>query len=153
MQAVVNATEAVVTAVVKGLMAVGKTVMDVALAAVSFAVATATKVFKALINAGKKVADILTALAGRAVSALRTAVEALLNMGLALSTLVADIVTSVAEGFRRGFFEGLIALGKAPLLLLKAAAQVSVSVLLLAVASIFEILGASGLAAPRAGRG
>jgi len=141
LQAVVNATEAVVTAVVKGLMALGKTVLDVALAAVSFAVATATKVFKALINAGKKVADILTALAGRAVSALRTAVEALLNMGLALSSLVADIVTSVAEGFRRGFFEGLIALGKAPLLLLKAAAQVSVSVLLLAVASIFEILG------------
>ncbi|HRH17130.1 MAG TPA: hypothetical protein PLS22_06715 [Aquabacterium sp.] len=141
LQAVVNATEAVVTTVVKGLIALGKTVLDVALAAVSFAVATATKVFKALINAGKKVADILTALAGRAVSALRTAVEALLNMGLALSTLVADIVTSVAEGFRRGFFEGLIALGKAPLLLLKAAAQVSVSVLLLAVASIFEILG------------
>ena len=141
LQAVANATEAVITTVVKGLIALGKTVLDVALAAVSFAAATATKVFKALINAGKKVADILTALAGRAVSALRTAVEALLNMGLALSSLVADIVTSVAEGFRRGFFEGLIALGKAPLLLLKAAAQVSVSVLLLAVASIFEILG------------
>jgi hypothetical protein len=45
------------------------------------------------------------------------------------------------KAFRRGFFEGLIALGKAPLQLLKAAAEVSVSVLLLAFAVLLEVLG------------
>ena len=74
-------------------------------------------------------------------SALRTAMEALLAMGISLASLVKDIVTGVAEAFRRGFFEGLVALGKAPLQLLKAAAEASVSVLLLAFAVILEMCG------------
>jgi hypothetical protein len=81
------------------------------------------------------------ALAGRAVSAMRTALEALLAMGIALASLVSDIVTGIAAAFRRGFFEGLVALGKAPLQLLKAAAEVSVSVLLLAFAVVMEMCG------------
>lgn len=141
LSAVANAAEAVVNAVVKGLVALGKTVADVVLAAVSFAATATARVFKAVLALGKKIADILIALAGRTLSALRTAVEALLNMGMALATVISEIVVNVAEGFRRGFFEGLIALGKAPLQLLKAAAEASVSVLLLAVAVIFEICG------------
>jgi hypothetical protein len=54
---------------------------------------------------------------------------------------VKDVVTGVAAAFRRGFFEGLAASGRAPLQLLKAAAETSVSVLLLAFAVVLEMCG------------
>jgi hypothetical protein len=98
-------------------------------------------IIDALIAAGSKVLQMLATLAGRAVSALRTALEALLAMGIALASLVRDIVTRVAAAFRRGFFEGLVALGKTPLQLLKAAAEASVSVLLLAFAVVMDMCG------------
>jgi len=98
-------------------------------------------VFTALLALGQKLASLLVALAGRALSALRTALEALLAMGIALAELVGNICVGVAAAFRRGFFEGLIALGKAPLQLLKAAVEFKVSIALLAFAVILEICG------------
>jgi len=115
--------------------------IEAVLAVVGQTVTVLKAVFGALIAAGRKVVQILVALAGRAVSALRTALEALLTMGISLASLAKDIVTGVAQAFRRGFFEGLVALGKAPLQLLKAAAEMSVSVLLLAFAVVLEMCG------------
>lgn len=131
----------VVKAVLNALFALGRTLAEIVIAAASQAVAITTGIFKALVALGKKVADFLIALAGRAVSALRTALQALLAMGITLANIIKDIVLSVAEGFRRGFFEGLIALGKTPLLILKAAAEISASVLLLAFAVVIELFG------------
>ena len=127
--------------VVQALIAVGRTVAELVQTVAGMAVSAAKAVFTALIDAGQKLATILTSLAGRALSALRTALEALLAMGKSLALLVAEICQGVGEAFRRGFFEGLIALGKAPLLLLKAAAETSVSVLLLAFAVVLELCG------------
>ncbi|EHR71133.1 hypothetical protein BurJ1DRAFT_2294 [Burkholderiales bacterium JOSHI_001] len=127
--------------VVQALIAIGRTVAELVQTVATMAVSAAKAVFTALMAAGQKLVNILTALAGRALSALRTALEALLAMGQSLAALVAEICQGVGEAFRRGFFEGLVALGKAPLLLLKAAAETSVSVLLLAFAVVMELFG------------
>jgi hypothetical protein len=58
-----------------------------------------------------------------------------------LAAVVKDICEGVAEGFRRGFFEGLVALGKAPLKILEAAAQTSLALLLLAGTVVIELFG------------
>jgi hypothetical protein len=134
-------TAATVKSIVQTLLALGKSLAELVLAVVGQAVTVVKTVFTALVAAGRKVVEILVALARRAVSALRTALEALLAMGVSLASLVKDIVTGVAEAFRRGFFEALVALGKAPLQLLKAAAEVSVAVLLLALAVVLEMCG------------
>lgn len=127
--------------VVQALLALGRTVAVLVQTVVAQAVSVAKAVFTALLALGHKVVTFLVALAGRTLSALRTALEALLAMGLSLASLVKDICLGVGEAFRRGFFEGLIALGKAPLQLLKAAAEAGVSVLLLAFAVLLEVLG------------
>jgi hypothetical protein len=132
---------ATVKSIVQTLIALGKSVADIVVSVAGQALAVVKAAFAALVAAGRKVVEILVALAGRAVSALRTAMEALLAMGISLASLVKDIVTGVAEAFRRGFFEGLVALGKAPLQLLKAAAEAGVSVLLLAFAVVLEMCG------------
>jgi hypothetical protein len=139
--AVASAAVSVVQGVVKALLDLGKQLADIVLAAVSQAVAVATAVFKALIALGKKVADVLVTLAGRALSAVRTALEALLNMGITLANIIKDVAASVAAGFQRGFFEGLVALGKGFLQILKAAAETSVAVVLLAFTSLLELAG------------
>jgi len=128
-------------AIVQALLAMSKSLAEIVLAVVGEAMAVMKAVFAALIAAGRKLVDILGALADRAVSALRTALEALLAMGATLVDVVKDIVTGVAQAFRRGFFEGLVALGKAPLQLLKAAAETSAAVLLLAFAVVLEMCG------------
>lgn len=130
-----------VRVVVQTLLALGRTVAQMVSAVVGQALAVVQAIFTALVALGRKVAEILAALVGRAVSALRTALEALLAMGFTLAQLVADICTGVVESFRRGFFEGLIALGKAPLQILKAAAETSVAILLLAFAVLLELFG------------
>ncbi len=132
---------ATVKSIVQTLIGLGKSVADIVIAVAGQALAVVKAVFAALVAAGRKVVEIVVALAGRAVSALRTAMEALLAMGISLASLVKDIVTGVAEAFRRGFFEGLVALGKAPLQLLKAAAEAGVSILLLAFAVVLEMCG------------
>ena len=134
-------TAAAVKSVVQVLLALGHALADIVIAVAGQALTVVRAVFTALVAAGRKVAQILVALAGRALSALRTGLEALLAMGVSLVTLVKDIVTGVGEAFRRGFFEGLVALGKAPLQLLKAAAETGVSVLLLAFGVVLEMCG------------
>lgn len=132
---------ATVKIVVQALLAIGRTVAELVLTVAAQAVAVAKAILGALLAAGRKLAEFLVAVAGRAVALLRTVMEALLALNTTLGVLVAEICTQVAEGFRQGFFQGLVMLGKTPLMLLKAAAEASVSVLLLAFAVVLEMSG------------
>jgi hypothetical protein len=132
---------ATVKAIVQALLALGKSLADIVIAAVNEALAVAKAVFTALVAAGKKVVQILVALEKRTLSALRTALEALLAMGVSLADLVRDIVNGVAAAFHRNFFEGLVALGKAPLQILKAAVEAKASIPLVAFGVILEMFG------------
>ncbi len=143
-QILVDAADAVASAaagVVHALLALGKSVSDMVAAVAGQALSVVSAVFGALIAAGKKAQEILVALAGRSISVLRTGLEALLAINVNLAEVVKQVVTSVAEGFRRGFFEGLLALGKAPLEILRAAAESAAAVVLLSFGLLLEIFG------------
>jgi phage-related protein len=87
------------------MRSLGKSLKDLVTAVVGETLTVMTKVFRALINIGRKSVDILIALSGRTVSVLRTALSALISLNVSLASMVADIVTGVAQAFRRGFFE------------------------------------------------
>lgn len=130
-----------VKAVISALIALGKKAADMVVAIANQAMAIMKAVFTAMLAAGIKLVEILVGLCGRTLSAIRTAMEAMVAMKISLALLVGNICTGVLAEFRRGFFEGLIALGKAPLELIKAAAEYRVSCALLAFSVILEMFG------------
>lgn len=130
-----------VNGVVQALLALGKSLPDIVGAAVGQTLSIVTKVFGALIAIGRKSQEILVSLGGRAVSVLRTAFHGLMLVGVSLATIMNDIFTGVAQAFRRSFLEGLLALGKTPFQIVKAAVETAVSIGLLAFALLLEILG------------
>jgi len=139
--AVALAAAAVVKAVVEVLIQLGRKLADIVLSIVTLAANAVRAILSAILALGYKVIDILFTVAGRALSAIRTVLEALLAMGVSLGNLLVDICEGIAQAFRRGFFEGLVALGKAPLQILKAAFEVKASLVLLAFAVLMEMFG------------
>lgn len=141
LQATAQLAAASAKVVVAALLAIGRTLAELVQTVAGIAVAVAKVVFTALLALGKKVLDILVALGDRTLSAYRTALEAVLAMGVSLALLTADICTGVAEAFRAGFFEGLLALGKTPLQLLKAVMEVKSAYGLIAFTILLQVLG------------
>lgn len=130
-----------VKAVVKALAGAGRSVAEIMREAVKFASNALKAAAQALWQATKKLADILVSIARKAASIIRTVLEGLLAVGVQLVAAVREICAKVAGGFRKGFFEGLIALGKTPLAILKAALKAGGAILGLAVAVFMEIWG------------
>jgi hypothetical protein len=168
--AVASQVASVVRATIRALVQLGRQVREIVDAVVSLAVGAVEQVFKALQLAGKKLtevakeiarftgevlkkmvvgaykafrqaADILITFMKDQLSTLRMVLEGLLAAGLQLGRAVADIVTHVAEQFRKGFFQGLIALGKSPFLIMKAALETTGGVAALALAVLLDVLG------------
>lgn len=131
----------VVKSAVKALLAAGRRIADVLSQAIRLAANALKQVVQALYQLGKKVAEILASVASAALSITRTVLEGLFAIGVQLVDAVASICTGVVEQFRKGFFQGLIALGKVPLEIIKAAAKAGGAVLGLAVAVIMELFG------------
>lgn len=126
---------------VNGAIALGFNVAQILAGVAQHALASLKKVVNALIAAGRKVGEVLAAAANLAVSVTRTVLEALIASGVTFAKIVGGIVTDVAAQFRKGFFEGLIALGKAPLEILRAAAEIGFALTALAFAVLLEVLG------------
>ena len=127
--------------IVEVLLALGKSLAEIVAAATNLALAAIKAVFGALLALGKKVVEILVALTNRSLSALRAALEGLLAMGVSLVMLVGDILSGVEQAFHRSFFEGLVALGKTPLQLMKAAIEARASLALLGFGAVLELCG------------
>jgi hypothetical protein len=125
----------------KGLQLAGKKLAEVAKEIVRFAGETLKKMVVGLYKAFRQAADILIAFMKDQLSTVRMVLEGLLAAGLQLGRAVADIVTHVAEQFREGFFKGLIALGKSPFLIMKAALETAGGVAALALATLLDVLG------------
>jgi hypothetical protein len=139
--AAVNLAAGALEQVFKGLQLAGKKLAEVAREIVRFTGQTLKKVVEGLYKAFRQAADILIAFMKDQLSTLRMVLEGLLAAGLQLGRAVADIVTHVAEQFREGFFKGLIALGKSPLLIMKAALETAGGVAGLALATLLDVLG------------
>jgi hypothetical protein len=98
-------------------------------------------VLRAMVGAGISVGEILTAVAKNLPDATRTTLEGMLKIGLRLTDIVRSVLMDVQEGFRKGLVESLVALGRSPLEVLKAAAETGPAALFLAVTVFFEIWG------------
>ncbi len=130
-----------VSATIGALLKMNKTLSQLTSAALACTAPVVRATFNGFIAQGYKLQDILGALAGRTVSALHMGLDALLTIGMTLRNLVTEVVTSVAEHFRRGFFEGLIALGTTPLQIVKTASEVSSEAALAAFTAVIELFG------------
>ena len=95
----------------------------------------------ALVQIGTTVANIVVNFAGRSLDGIRTALEALLAEGIRLATIIREICRHVSEEMRKGFIEGLIAVGKAPLTLLEEAAKSGTAITLATFSVLLEIWG------------
>jgi hypothetical protein len=137
----VNMAVGALEQVFKGLQMAGKALAEVARGIAHFVGQTLKKMVEGLYRAFRAAADILIAFMRDQLSTLRMVLEGLLAAGLQLGQAVADIVTHVAEQFRKGFFEGLIALGKSPFLIMKAALETAGGVAGLAFATLLDVLG------------
>jgi hypothetical protein len=131
----------VLSTVLKAILAAGRKVAEVLAHAVRLAANALKEVVQALYKLGKKVGEILVSVASCAASIIRTVLEGLFKVGAQLVDAVVAVCTGIAEGFRKGFFQGLIAIGKAPLEILKAAAKAAGAVVGLALAVIMEVFG------------
>ncbi|MDY7233291.1 hypothetical protein [Hyalangium rubrum] len=168
--AVANQVSSVIHATLKALVQLGRQVREIVDAAVNLAAGALEQIFKGLQLAGKKLtevvqgivhlagqtlkrmveglykvfrtaADIVVAFMKDQLSTIRMVLEGLLAAGLQLGQAVTDIVTHVAEQFRKGFFQGLIALGKSPVLIMKAALETAGGVAGLAFATLLDVIG------------
>jgi hypothetical protein len=137
----VNMAVGALEQVFKGLQLAGKKLAEVVGGMVHLAGQTLKRMVQAAYKTFRVAADILVAFMRDQLSTLRMVLEGLLAAGLQLSQAVADIVIHVAQQFRKGFFEGLIALGKSPLMIMKAALETVGAVAGLAFATLLDVLG------------
>ncbi|HWZ42313.1 MAG TPA: hypothetical protein VNW97_02505 [Candidatus Saccharimonadales bacterium] len=131
----------VVKTAVNAMLAAGLKVAAVLTEAVKLAAKALQQVVQALYQLGKKAGEILSSVASTAVSIIHTVLQGLFQIGVQLADAVVAICQNVLEGFRKGFFQGLIALGKTPLEIVKAAAKGAGAVVGLALAVIMEVFG------------
>ncbi|QRN97904.1 hypothetical protein JRI60_02130 [Archangium violaceum] len=165
-----KAGEAAIRATVRALVELGRKVREVLAAAGAWSTAALEQLFRGLKAAGSKLAevagevarftgtairrmveglykaylqarDILVAFMKDQLSTLRMVLEGLLAAGLQLGKAITSIVQDVAEQFRKGFFQGLIALGKSPFLIMKEALATTGAVAALAFATLLDVLG------------
>lgn len=141
LNALVNQAAAVFQAAVRGLLEAGRTVANVLADVYATTAKLIKKTVQALYQIGKTVEEILVTVVRRAAGIVQTVLEALLTIGVRLAVAVATIVTDIVESFRDDFFRGLLALGKAPLDILKAALEAGGAILALSVAVFMEIWG------------
>jgi hypothetical protein len=134
-------TAAVAQTVVKALIGEGKTVTDIVVTVSTKAVSVARAVFQALIGIGRKVVEILKAVAGRTLSTIQTVYEGLIAVGVTVGTIAVTVLENIEAGFHKSFFEGLVAIGKGLLQILRAVAEVKLIALPMAFAVVTEMCG------------
>ena len=102
----------VVKKALRALQQLHHTVSDVIDAAAELLPNELKKVVRALVQLGTSSVNIIVSFSNRTLDGIRTALEALATEGIRLMTVIRDICRHVAEEIRKGFIEGLIALGK-----------------------------------------
>jgi hypothetical protein len=126
---------------VEGLLEAGRTVGEILHEALAKGREALMKFVRGVLEAGRKAGEVLVAFMKDQLSTLRMVLEGLLAAGVQLAQAITAIVTDVAEQFRKGFFQGLIALGKSPFLIMKEALTTTGAVAALALATLLDVLG------------
>jgi uncharacterized protein with HEPN domain len=139
--AIANGTVSAMTAVIQGVVAAKQKLSKIVAEIRRFVGEKLRKLVQALYQAVKKVGEILVEFARDALGTIRTVLEGLFAAGVSLGAAIKSIVTDVGEAFRKGFFQGLIALAKSPALIMGEALKFAGSVAALAFAVLLEVLG------------
>jgi len=124
-----------------GMVAAGRKFADMIKEVVKFTGTQLRNLVQALYTATKKLGELLVAFAKNTVSAIRTVLEGLFAAGVTLGNAIKAIVTDVVEGFRKGFFQGLIAMGKAAGKIMLEALKFTGAVAALAFSALLEVFG------------
>ncbi len=127
--------------VVRAIIMAGKTVLRIMMDAVKLGIRALKKVVQALYKIGRKVGEILKTVITRGFSIIRTTLEGLLAIGMQLVHAVKSIFTDIVAGFRKGFLQGLLAIVKSPLKILKEAAKAGGAIIALAFSAFMEMWG------------
>lgn len=131
----------IIKSAISAILQAGRKLFQIMADAVRMAAKALKKVVQALYKLGKKIGDILKTIVKRGLSIIRTTLEGLFAIGVQLVKAVGSIFRDIAAGFRKGFLQGLLAIVKSPLKILKAALSAAGSVLALAFAAFMEMWG------------
>jgi len=138
---VVKKSFSIIKSAISAILQAGRKLYHIMADAVKMVANALKKVVQALYKLGKKIGDILKTIVTRGLSIIRTTLEGLFAIGVNLVKAVGSIFKDIAEGFRKGFLQGLLAIVKSPLKILKAAASAAGAVLSLAFAAFMEMWG------------
>lgn len=131
----------------------GKGLADILTTAVELPLKDVVNLVGSLVDEiGKSVTVILEEAKKLGKKALGKLVEALITLKQSVTAVVnwvykksyktiASIIKNIQESFRKGFFEGLIALGKSPLKLLQASFELAMEVGVITFTALLEIFG------------
>lgn len=125
----------------RALQKLHNTVADIIDAAAGLLPDELKAVVRGLLKINTKVVDVIVNFANRTLDATQTALEALLLEGVRMMTVVNAICRHVAKEMRKGFFEGLIALGMGAVEILEEAAKSGAAISLAAFSVLLEIWG------------
>jgi hypothetical protein len=127
--------------VIAALRELGKSFTEIVASVVGTVAARVHAVVKAVMAAGAKIGQVLAAVAGRVVNAIRTVLEGVFQAAATLAAVVRSVCQEIATGFRRGFIEGLLAMGRGAVQILEAALLTGLSLVGVAFAVLAEIWG------------
>lgn len=130
-----------VVSVVKGLITAGRKLGEVLREVVRYTGSALKKLVAATYKGFRKAGAILAAFAKDQFNTIRMVLDGLLGAGLQLGKAIVAIVKNVGSEFRKGFFQGLVALGKSPLLIMKEALKAAGGIAALAFAALLDVLG------------
>ena len=138
---VVRKSFSIIKSAISAILQAGRKLFHIMADAVRMAANALKKVVQALYKLGKKVGEILKTIVTRGLSIIRTTLEGLFAIGMQLVKAVGAIFKDIAAGFRKGFLQGLLAIVKSPLKILKAAAKAAGAVIALVFSAFMELWG------------
>jgi len=137
----IRETTGIIREAVSQMIKAGKKVADIVREAARYTGSLLGKAIQAIYGAVRRTAEILQQFARRAVGTIRMVLEGLFRAGLSFGRAVGDILRNVGRGFQKGFFQGLLALGKSVADIMVEALKLGGALVALALSTILDILG------------
>jgi len=141
LSAAVNKASAAVREIVRGLKAAGRTVAHILTAVFKYTGRHLTRMVKGFYQAIKDPVGVLKRFALSKLNTIRMVLDGLFKAGLNFGRGLKAILVNIKEGFREGFFKGLVALGHSVIDIMEEALKLTGALAGLALATILDLLG------------
>ena len=127
--------------VIKGLKAAGRKAAQILNIVATYTGTYLKRMVKGFYQVFKDPVGVLKRFAQAKLNTIRMVLDGLLQAGLTFTRALKEILVNIREGFREGFFKGLIALGKSVVDIMEEALKLSAALASLALATILDLLG------------